>query len=458
VTEQQSGLRFDIYERVHLAEGVTGIRELDEIELVPHIEVHSQDEQAVLKGHLLLSGQYDGEEEAGRQTLEHWIPVEITLPMNRIHRVEDIAVEIENFDVDLLSSRSLNITGVLSLHGIQIPQPSAGTPWGEEEMVFVHESEADSEPEQAEWSLPQAGPDWEHRSEPGAIGSDAVSPPAKSVRTEAGAAGSARRERTEKAAAEPVNGDRAEDTAAEPVNADRAEDAAAEPVNADRAEDTAAEPVNADRAEETAAEPVNADRAEETAAEPVNADRAEETAAEPAGPGEEAAVNVHPAEAETAQAVQQTEEEVLEGSLEDMAVKPASETESKKEMKIAFGKKTEENEAGAAQQFKSMLSKLISREPSGTAGPEAAADEKPKTAGTESEAQRSPGDALEWKRLFLGSQSGEQFRKLRMCIVQKEETLESIADRYKLNPREIMLYNRLNDQQLTEGQVIYIPK
>nr|WP_275100804.1 LysM peptidoglycan-binding domain-containing protein [Paenibacillus dendritiformis] len=44
-----------------------------------------------------------------------------------------------------------------------------------------------------------------------------------------------------------------------------------------------------------------------------------------------------------------------------------------------------------------------------------------------------------------------------MCIVQREETLDTIADRYQMNTNEIVLYNRLPDQNVTEGQVLYIP-
>ncbi|MBF0819940.1 hypothetical protein, partial [Streptococcus acidominimus] len=113
--QPQPGLRFDIYERVHLQENVAAIQELNEVELLPHIQVLTLDEQAILKGNLLLTGSYTSEDGESTRTLEHLIPVEISLPLSRVHRVEDIQVDIENFDIDLLSSRSLNVTGVLSL-------------------------------------------------------------------------------------------------------------------------------------------------------------------------------------------------------------------------------------------------------------------------------------------------------------------------------------------------------
>ncbi|HEY0828950.1 MAG TPA: hypothetical protein VGE40_12705, partial [Bacilli bacterium] len=121
VFDHPSGLRFDIYERIHLQEGDSGIKELDEIELIPYIQVLNQGEQAVLKGTLQLTGRYASEEEDwGSRILEHHIPVEITLPMNRIDKLEDVGVDIENFDVELISSRTLNVTGVLLLKGIVV--------------------------------------------------------------------------------------------------------------------------------------------------------------------------------------------------------------------------------------------------------------------------------------------------------------------------------------------------
>ncbi|WP_054973163.1 hypothetical protein, partial [Paenibacillus sp. A3] len=142
MTTQHNGLRFDIYERVHLSEGAIGIQDLEGVELVPHIQVIPQGDQALLRGNLFLTGTFIDELGRSDQTLEHLIPVEITLPMNRVQRMEDIAVEIENFDVDLLSSRSLNITGVLSLAGLELVSDADQEAWREteNEVVFVHEA------------------------------------------------------------------------------------------------------------------------------------------------------------------------------------------------------------------------------------------------------------------------------------------------------------------------------
>lgn len=60
MADQSYGLRFDIYERVHLSEDVIGIEELEEIELFPKIQVIPGQDYASLRGHLLLAGLYRG--------------------------------------------------------------------------------------------------------------------------------------------------------------------------------------------------------------------------------------------------------------------------------------------------------------------------------------------------------------------------------------------------------------
>ena len=51
----------------------------------------------------------------------------------------------------------------------------------------------------------------------------------------------------------------------------------------------------------------------------------------------------------------------------------------------------------------------------------------------------------------------ERFSKLRMCIVQDGESLETIADRYDMQVSNLIRMNRLNEDRVSEGQILYIP-
>lgn len=51
----------------------------------------------------------------------------------------------------------------------------------------------------------------------------------------------------------------------------------------------------------------------------------------------------------------------------------------------------------------------------------------------------------------------EHFSSMRVCIVQEKDTLEIIADRYKLTTLQLIKQNRLADETISEGQILYIP-
>ncbi|SFK70148.1 stage VI sporulation protein D [Paenibacillus sp. 1_12] len=345
MAEQQNGLRFDIYERVHLSEGVAGIKHLEDVELVPHIQVVPQGDQALLRGNLLLSGTYVDEQDAVNRTLEHLIPVEITLPLNRVHRVEDIAVEIENFDVDILSARSLNITGVLSLNGLEevIVAPSADEIWhnNSDEVLFVHEAPTPARPDT---SVPFL----------------------------------------------------TEDNYAQSIQERSPSSAYNDPPN---------------------------DTNELTA-------DAEDEAEEWLDDESDEALDVF----------QHQQADIYEASYA---------AEDKKEPRVAFtGKPSDSPEPVKPFGLTSLLQSSSSVKAEQRLAESEAASNAP-----------SPGDRLEWKKLLLSSTSEKQeFRRVRLCIVQKEETLEIIAKRYELNPREIALFNRLAEHEVSVGQIVYIPK
>ncbi|WP_040950141.1 LysM peptidoglycan-binding domain-containing protein [Gorillibacterium massiliense] len=375
MTENHSGLRFDIYERVRLPDGLAGIQALDEAELIPHIQVFEERDYAVIKGNLWLTGTYTGDEgEPGRE-LAHLIPVEITMPLSRVQRLEDINVEIEQFDIEMLNSRSLNVTGVLSLHGLELASSSAEQSWDEpdeEETVFVY-------------TPVQSAPEYV--------------PAFSSV------------ERSEGAVAE-------------------------------------------------ANEPVVENEANES-------DQLEPAMHEEVVQSEE-----NPAHTEyTVFAVENEQANVPElvpvYNLSLAEIEPEAEPGSNNAIPTTYA---EEPAAESAVPLKR------SAEPVVTAGvashPELTDEKLTAVARLHSLAEASGRwtaavvetapieqyhEDMQWKNLFLRDDELGEFKSMRICIVQKEETIEQIANRYRIQPREIALYNRLSTQQLDEGQIIVIP-
>ncbi|RYG74834.1 stage VI sporulation protein D [Lentibacillus lipolyticus] len=55
------------------------------------------------------------------------------------------------------------------------------------------------------------------------------------------------------------------------------------------------------------------------------------------------------------------------------------------------------------------------------------------------------------------SDEEEQYAKMRLCIVQETDTVESIAQRYGISALQLLKQNRLGDESLEEGQLLYIP-
>ncbi|GAA0448275.1 hypothetical protein GCM10008934_41090 [Virgibacillus salarius] len=52
----------------------------------------------------------------------------------------------------------------------------------------------------------------------------------------------------------------------------------------------------------------------------------------------------------------------------------------------------------------------------------------------------------------------DQFARMRLCIVQEKDTIDSIAERYQISALQLIKQNQLDDDyDVTEGQLLYIP-
>lgn len=471
MTDQSKGLRFDLYERIHLPDEVAAIDELEEIELTPRIQVIEQGDHAVLKGQLLLNGVYRGQTDGGSlQTLEHWIPVEITLPLNRVSRLDDISVEIDNFDVDLLSARTLNVTGVLSLKGILVePLPDAEEAWREEPITVVHEREASElseasneefevEAEEQADAAVEPQETWESVTQkPYFTGFAGQLPNAERAQEEAveeeeeEESFEAYEEEVEQDEEEADEADASVTISASPRDGGWSASQwfqSSQPANQNQpAAQSYPPPLNQPTASSfqpaapsQAALPSQSDYTYFSEQEQREETLQEEAVAEQAAPNEEAVASYS---AEAAEAEWQVQPEA-----------PRVPDNDKQEIRIGVGSK--QPEADPEQAPNVGLLTLLQTSKREQAARQAAEEVAAKQA--EQAKTRSSGDEIEWKTLFLGKQSDEnEFRKIRVCIVQRDETLESIAVRYSLNPREILLYNGLNESSVEEGQLLYIP-
>ncbi|MEO2206386.1 LysM peptidoglycan-binding domain-containing protein [Paenibacillus pabuli] len=510
---QPYGLRFDIYERVHLSEGVPAIEELEEIELYPRIQVIGQDDHATLRGHLLLTGAYRGENEISEE-LKHFIPVEITVPLNRVRSLEDISIEIENFDVDLLSSRSLNITGVLSLRGIEgfpVEEPQA---WSAEEFTVVHSPDPQQgnrspEEEYADAGLNTFAQEYLlQRSEEEGLPITADSLYAEEVpgNLQQAADESTRYEddtqpvtplnpASEQLYADTIENQNEENSQNRPPAEENApslitqEDEAADnevpgspsPVSsfmAETADRLASYPESepllplAEESPSVWAEPsvetlhtnteLNQQPSEDLAVSNVwnfessRSGSPQEDQAEAETPAENwqdvfAASELESAEGERPSTLKAVD---AEESSEPVSFipEPVAETEDKPELKVAFGSK---KESSPRQEEGVGISSLLS---SGRSVRDTETDREDESVAGSVQEEAYQADDVQWKNLFLGTIVDQTpFRKVKLCIVQREETLDTIADRYQLSTRELQLYNRLSEQVVEEGQILYIP-
>jgi len=496
VLDHNQGLRFDVYERVHLSDEVAAIDELEEIELTPHIEIVDQEEQVLLRGNLLLSGLYNSQQAGGTQLLEYWIPVEITLPMNRVHRLEDLAVDIDNFDVDLLSARTLSITGVLSLRGLIAEERPVYEQWEETEEPFtvVHRVEPEEEEERQANAASESIPVAEGPARP-------YAPPESPIH---GATEQSARRTRQQPAAPPLEPTLPRQTPARTPEAkvSAVPEPVVEPARPVAAEEPAAkaapvqpepsipEPIQAAppvSPPKTAPLSISSPRQPKASAPPsvAGANRPDkptavtELAAEPAAQQPFQTRSAEPQAApQAAKAAEQADNEPVSWAgfaesderepsapsqlseesapIEELSAAEPVEEEAppRPEMKIAFaGKRPEPGEPEDSIGLKSLLPNAQKSAENRQQAKQSEEEETP-----EPQATSNAGDEVEWKRLFL-SKSGEEteFRRIRMCIVQREETLEEIAERYQLGSREIILYNRLPDHSVSEGQVLHIP-
>lgn len=137
--DQQTSLRFSLKESVWFQKGQE-VNELLSISLDPDVAIEEREYEIVVCGQLDLTGEYIPKEETeafslrelspvrtidyvetrddGINELVHSFPLEISIPRGRVKQVEDLYVDIEEFDYVLLENGCLQLLADISIHGL----------------------------------------------------------------------------------------------------------------------------------------------------------------------------------------------------------------------------------------------------------------------------------------------------------------------------------------------------
>lgn len=178
--------------------------------------------------------------------------------------------------------------------------------------------------------------------------------------------------------------------------------------------------------------------------------KAEETGVVEAGvKAEETGVVEAKAEAEETDIVEaQAEPDVLEAQA-------APQEEEEREVRVAIsGKPTKEE--GEKLNLTSIFSQASRAQQEAQAAESAELSSSFSRRAAAFEPDSTTLEAMHNLTSFIRSKQ-ERYSQMKLCIIQRNDTLESISQRYSLPISRILEVNKLNADQVVEGQILYIP-
>lgn len=470
---EQSQLRFDISENVTFHRDQPGIGTLLSLDLTPEVRIEDLGANVRIEGVIRLSGTYlsqsDGtpeqqaerlahvseDEEVAGEDIHYVIPVEITLPSERAGRLADITAEIQSFDYEIVSSHQLAIEALLVVDGLQLGNLDHKTnaSFGEQENNQALVKGYDDTPFTSEQEL--LGEEWYNQvsyddtpstSEPQEIHLRDFKPEQdhEAENDAHQGQGEARQE----------SHDEQDLSDSEFVNRTPNDERSIEqPLRSPGKQETdeQMESIKMDDIEkgtEETTEPVSSEQTGDLKQSPEENLSAEGTFT-PEEEGESEKHVQHETESHAQPHVhfqRKVEKKIPDSvSLNDL-LKKEDDQEGISEPYIA------DAEDPAPQNIDESSPVDYAHDE-----PMAAEDGLEQHESDETQmAETGTPTGIEWMKQKLGGDE-DRFHRLRMVIVQNEDTLESIADRYDLSSVELLQLNKLESGDLERGQIVYLP-
>ncbi|MDR7315012.1 LysM peptidoglycan-binding domain-containing protein [Brevibacillus nitrificans] len=505
---QDGLLSFAIKETIFLSSDRAGIGELQELELVPDVEVLENESYISITGCLQLFGKYEPIRDTaaanggGTETLveamtfapfrpegsegpyygweeqiSHRVPLNITIPLERIAEIGDIYAIVDSFDYSMESPHQLLIEAELKIVGIVLSDQTAESPAQqesarqEEAWEFAHvasdQPENVVEPaslEEIEQKLVELEQQMERQAEPIAYeeedSTSLYNAPAVEVSTQDYYQPQSYGEVTESTEEQPTN--YPQEAYTDTSIAWGADTPAIE--SAGYEESPVYEPhvTNTDQAENQWVDaPLQREEPEEATLAIHDHHDPDFTpvATEEATQVEELTEEAVPVMAEPEAAPVMAEPEAAPVMAEPEAAPVMAEPEASEEveLRVAISGKPSREETENVN-ITSIFSQA-SRAKQEALAQEAAdsSSSSSRRGGSAANANPSTVEAMQNLTSFIRHKE-ERSSRLKMCIIQRDETLELISQRYSLPVSKIVEVNRLASEQLVAGQILYIPQ
>ncbi|MCY8856255.1 LysM peptidoglycan-binding domain-containing protein, partial [Bacillus atrophaeus] len=111
----------------------------------------------------------------------------------------------------------------------------------------------------------------------------------------------------------------------------------------------------------------------------------------------------------------------------------------------------------ADEEFHPEFSFQLSHTPESGSKEPAAHTKRAPTVETEEPQARENNNSLYLTKLFTREE--EEFSRMKICIVQQQDTIDRVCERYDISSQQLIRMNALSlDAELEEGQILYIPE
>lgn len=450
--------QIDIREIVQLSHAQLPIEEIEEMEIIPQIQIEENGAEIQISGSLFLYGDYKGNQEAGKldqnddlpesyeesvqfeplsadrgpysplakqDRFEYRIPVKITMPRNKVAEVDDVYAYINSFDYELKTPYQVEVVASLMISGFseeKEEQPedvetpiefvhTAGDQWNQDFQEYYTEQlqalQQEFEPisqeqQQKEEQVQQETPAVFHRAEQEL----APLPPMPA----------------EQAPEKPIVQEAQEQEIQDSPELKESPESP-EALEVPQKVPKQSEPFEKLRPSQES----EAEAETDTETETDNETQWDNVVPLPTLPENE--------REETAEALEEQEE-----------------VEEEKDVRVAISNKGTKQD----QEPISSLASIFARIPKQEAKKEDEQAERSEHAKPSAEADQEENDAL-YLTNFMENEA-EQFTKVKICIIQKDETIEEIAERYEMTVDAILRANGgAARNQVASGQLLYIP-